>query len=88
MLAECDEYDSDELNLSSRRECELYRERQNACILEDSGVLVSLEILWLVCWVASSIPLYMMCCCSEPPHLVMFSLPLFTQKHVSELCES
>lgn len=40
------------------------------CVLDDMSAIASLEIFWLLCWIGASIPLYMMCCCTEPPHMV------------------
>lgn len=52
------------------RKCQQAEEQEQQCIASDIGILGPLELLWLLCWVGASIPLYMMCCCSEPPHLV------------------
>eukprot|EP00892_Ulva_mutabilis_P001799 jgi/Ulvmu1/1161/UM107_0035.1 len=40
-----------------------------SCIEDNAGALFALEMLTLVCFIGCTIPLYMMCCCSPPPHM-------------------
>lgn len=41
-----------------------------ACIVKHMGAIVTLHVLGILCFIICSIPLYMMCCCTQRPGAV------------------
>lgn len=62
------------------------------CIADKIGTLLLLELLAIMSFILCSIPLYMMCCCSEPPRMaadrqVPTSPLIFILLHVTPACQ-
>lgn len=50
--------------------CEALEQAENDCIGERYVLLTGLYLFWVMSWIGASVPLYIMCCCTERPQEV------------------